>query len=303
MQRLRIATRESPLALAQTEMVKNALLKKYPELSIDIVGMTTEGDRKLDVSLAKMGGKGLFIKELEHALLDHRADCAVHSMKDVPMRLADNLSIAAMLPRNDPRDVFVSNRYRSLQHLPDGAIVGTSSLRRQCLIKVQRPDLRIKLLRGNLQTRLNKLDNHEYDALILAAAGLNRLNLLDRINQYFSTDEFIPAVGQGAIGIECDLDNDAYSFLTTLNDPITFARVTAERMVSKKLNAGCHVPLGAFAEYREHTLLLRAMLGNPINNQLLHAQAEGPIDEAEQIGLHVAKQLIDQGAATILANL
>jgi len=303
LKKLRIATRESQLALAQTHLVKEALLKLYPDLAIEIVGITTEGDKKLDVSLTKIGGKGLFVKELEQAMHEGKADCAVHSVKDMPMALAYNFRFAAALTREDPRDAFISNDFNSIKDLPDNAVVGTSSLRRQCLIKAMRPDLQIKLLRGNVITRLRKLDEKEYDAIILAAAGLKRLNLESRIKHYFSTDEFIPAAGQGAIGIECVADENVFSILNKLNDPLTRACITAERAVSRTLNASCQVPLGAFAQYENNRIYLRAMLANPENNHLIFASHEGAIEQAEEIGIQVANSLLKQGASSILDKL
>lgn len=303
MHNLRIASRESKLAMVQTEFVKNKLLHLNANLNIEIVGLTTEGDRKLEVSLAKIGGKGLFIKELEQAIFAEKADCAVHSMKDVPMTLPEGLIIAAILKREDPRDAFVSAKYNDLNELPKGAIVGTSSLRRQCLIKAKRPDLEIKLLRGNVITRLQKMESGEYDAIILAAAGLKRLGLEEKIKKYFSTDEFIPAVGQGAIGVECVAHAEINEIIENLNDAETAICVKAERVISRELNAGCHIPLGAFARCENNKIFLKAMLGNPKTNQLIFAHAEGDIAQAEEIGLQVAQSLLAQGAQEILEQI
>lgn len=297
---LRLVTRESMLAMQQTHLVKQALLQIQPDLNIEIVGLTTEGDKKLEVSLAKIGGKGLFTKELEHAIFEGKGDVAVHSMKDVPMELPIGMTIAAILPREDVRDAFISNHFSSLEQLSIGAKLGTSSLRRQLFIKSVRPDLEVLLLRGNVQTRLRKLDEGQYDAIILAAAGLKRLGLSDRIKQLFSSIDCIPAAGQGAIGLECLENSPWIPLLQQLTDPITQYCVTAERTVARILGASCQVPLGANAQYQEQQLHLRAVLGYPDGHKKFLAQASGQIDQAVQLGKQVAESLLKQGAQELL---
>ncbi|WP_435132243.1 hydroxymethylbilane synthase [Plesiomonas shigelloides] len=301
-QLIRIATRQSPLALWQAEHVRQLLCAKHPDLEVTLVPMVTKGDVILDTPLAKVGGKGLFVKELELALLEQRADIAVHSMKDVPVEFPDGLGLVCICERDDPHDALVSNHYDSLDALPQGAIVGTSSLRRQCQLRAARPDLHIKDLRGNVGTRLSKLDNGEYDAIILAAAGLRRLGLEARIRARLSVQQSLPAVGQGAIGIECRLDDARVrALLAPLNHADTADRVVAERAMNNRLQGGCQVPIGSYAELTGDQLYLRALVGAPDGSRLLQAEIRGPRTEAEQLGSALAEQLLDAGAGSILS--
>ena len=301
---IRIATRKSALALWQAEYVKQKLIDAHPHITIELVPMSTQGDKILDTPLAKIGGKGLFIKELEVAMSEDRADIAVHSMKDVPIALPPGFGLHAICERENPFDAFVSNTFASIEALPEGAIVGTSSLRRQCQLSSARPDLQIRDLRGNVNTRLAKLDKGQYDGIILAAAGLIRLEMQDRIKVYITAESSLPAVGQGAVGIECRNDDaDLIALLAPLNHAPTAYRVKAERALNTKLNGGCQVPIGSFAELQGDQLHLRGMVGSPDGKQLLHAQGSGHINEAEQIGILVAEQLLEQGAGEILSAL
>ncbi|MFL1805301.1 hydroxymethylbilane synthase [Plesiomonas shigelloides] len=301
-QLIRIATRQSPLALWQAEHVRQLLCAQHPDLEVTLVPMVTKGDVILDTPLAKVGGKGLFVKELELALLEQRADIAVHSMKDVPVEFPDGLGLVCICKRDDPHDALVSNHYDSLDALPQGAIVGTSSLRRQCQLRAARPDLHIKDLRGNVGTRLSKLDNGEYDAIILAAAGLRRLGLEARIRARLSVQQSLPAVGQGAIGIECRLDDARVrALLAPLNHADTADRVVAERAMNNRLQGGCQVPIGSYAELTGDQLYLRALVGAPDGSRLLQAEIRGPRTEAEQLGSALAEQLLDAGAGSILS--
>lgn len=304
MKQLVIATRESALALWQAEHVKARLQALYPDLEIQLLGMTTQGDRILDVTLNKIGGKGLFVKELETALAEGRADLAVHSLKDVPMHLPEGFALAAILQREDPRDALVSNHYASLEDLPAGAVVGTSSLRRESQLRARFPHLVVKPLRGNVQTRLRKLDEGEFDAIVLAAAGLKRLGLTDRIRLELSPEQSLPAVGQGALGIEIRADReDVLALLAPLNDAETAACVTAERAMSRALGGSCQVPLGGYAELQGGMLTLRAFVAEPDGSVVYAAQAQAPAAEAEQLGQQLAAQLSEQGAAAIIAQL
>lgn len=299
--KLRIATRESPMAMCQTEMVRDQLLALYPTLTIDIISMKTEGDKKLDESLAKIGGKGLFVKELEHALLDNRADFAVHSMKDVPYALPEGLCLAAILKRDDPRDVMVSSSNQTLSALPAGARIGTSSLRRQAQLKRMRADIEPCFVRGNVQTRLRKLNEGQFDALILAAAGLKRLGMEDKITEYFSIEAMLPAVGQGAIGLECrSNDEDVLMVLEKLNHQPTYQRVIAERCVSKALQATCSTPIAAYATIDEDKLTLQAFLSTPDGEESIQAHDVDELSHFKAIGERVAKQLVDQGGKAFL---
>jgi len=301
-----IATRESPLALWQAEYVRAALLQANPDLDVRLLGMTSRGDELLDVPLAKVGGKGLFVKELEAALLDGSADIAVHSMKDVPMAFPTGLGLGVICAREDPSDAFVSNRYRTLDALPAGSVVGTSSLRRECQLRARRPDLHIKFLRGNVNTRLRKLDEDEYDAIILASAGLIRLGLAQRIAQRMDPDDSLPAGGQGAVGIELrSTDAAVRSLLQPLHHEPTARRVTAERALNRRLDGGCQVPIACYAEFvgGGEQLLLRGLVGKPDGSQILRAQAMAPAAQAEQLGIAVAEDLLSQGAAAILAEI
>lgn len=296
-----IATRESPLAMAQALAVKFQLQHLYPTLVIELLGITTQADRMLETSLIAMGGKGVFVKELEEALLAQEADIAVHSMKDVPMELPPGLVLPVMMAREDARDAFVANHYASLQDLPEGAILGTSSLRRQTQIAAMRPDLILKSLRGNINTRLNKLDAGEYDALLLAAAGLKRLQLDSRINQYFSPSEILPAAGQGALGIECRVNDEAIiALIKPLNDILTLDTVSAERAMCRQLGGGCKVPVAAYATITNDQLYLRGLVANQDGSVVLQASHTAHRLQAHATGLAVAADLLQQGAATIL---
>ncbi|MEI7383531.1 hydroxymethylbilane synthase [Pectobacterium versatile] len=298
---IRIATRQSPLALWQAQYVQQCLNHLYPDLHVELVPMVTRGDIILDTPLAKVGGKGLFVKELELALLEGRADIAVHSMKDVPVEFPDGLGLTTICERDDPRDAFVSNHYDSLEQLPEGSCVGTSSLRRQCQLRARRPDLVIRDLRGNVGTRLSKLDNGEYDAIILAVAGLKRLGLEERIRCPLSPEESLPAVGQGAIGIECRLDDEhVRQLLAPLNHPATAARVLAERAMNVRLEGGCQVPIGSYAELEGDTLWLRALVGAPDGSQMIVGERKGSVSDAEQLGIALAEELLAKGASAIL---
>ena len=304
--KLIIATRESPLALWQAEFVRSALIEAHADIDVQLLGITSRGDQLLDVPLAKVGGKGLFVKELEEALLNGSADIAVHSMKDVPMEFPDGLGLGIICAREDPSDAFVSNRYQTLQALPAGSVVGTSSLRRECQLRSQRPDLEIKFLRGNVNTRLRKLDEEEYDAIILASAGLIRLGFESRIAQRIALDDSLPAGGQGAVGIELRSEDwEVLELLQPLHDESTAQRVTAERAMNRRLEGGCQVPIAGFAEHLAEGggLMLRGLVGRPDGSEILRAQAQAPCEQAEQLGVSVAEDLLAQGAAEILAEI
>ncbi|HDZ9266327.1 TPA: hydroxymethylbilane synthase [Vibrio cholerae] len=301
---IRIATRQSPLALWQANYVKDALMAAHPGLQVELVTMVTRGDVILDTPLAKVGGKGLFVKELEIAMLEGRADLAVHSMKDVPVDFPDGLGLVTICEREDPRDAFVSNTYAKIEDLPSGAIVGTCSLRRQCQLKAARPDLVIKELRGNVGTRLSKLDAGEYDAIILAAAGLKRLELESRIRSFIEPEQSLPAVGQGAVGIECRVnDQRVRALLTPLNHADTADRVRCERAMNLTLQGGCQVPIGSYALLEGDTIWLRALVGEPDGSQIVRGEIRGPRTQAEQLGITLAEQLLSQGAKEILERL
>jgi hydroxymethylbilane synthase len=299
-----IASRESELALWQAKHIQARLQTLYPHLQVDILGMTTTGDQILNSPLSKVGGKGLFVKELEQALSDGRADLAVHSMKDVPMNLPNGFKIAAISEREDARDAFVSNQYTSLAELPEGSVVGTSSLRRQSQLQGRFPHLQIQSLRGNLQTRLRKLDEGQYSAIILAAAGLIRLGLGARIREFISTEESIPAVGQGALGIEIRDDReDMQSLLAPLNHAETAFCINAERGMSRALAGSCTVPLGAYARIDDHQLSITGFVASIDGRDILKASVSGNPEQSEQLGSVLAQKLIDQGAQKILAAL
>ena len=299
---IRIATRKSALALWQAEFVKASLEQAHPGLSVSLVPMVSRGDKLLDAPLAKIGGKGLFVKELETALLENEADIAVHSMKDVPMDFPAGLGLYCICEREDPRDAFVSNTFASLDELPAGAVVGTSSLRRQAQLLALRPDLKIHFLRGNVNTRLAKLDAGEYDAIILAAAGLIRLGFAARIRASISVEASLPAGGQGAVGIECrSADLAIHALLAPLHHRETALRVTAERALNKHLNGGCQVPIACYALLEGEQLWLRGLVGQPDGSQLLRAEARAASADAEALGVQVAEALLAQGAADILA--
>ncbi len=300
---LRIATRKSQLALWQAEYVRSMLHLHHPELNVELVKMSTQGDKILDTPLAKVGGKGLFVKELERSLLDEETDIAVHSMKDVPVELPDNLHLAVICLREDPRDAFVSNNYDSLEALPEGARLGTSSLRRQCQLAALRPDLTIIDLRGNVNTRLQKLDNGEYDAIILAAAGLKRLEFEDRISAFLATDVCLPAIGQGAVGIECRRDSWVNELLAPLNDPDTALRVAAERAMNLRLQGGCQVPIAGYAELSHGVILLRGLVGRVDGSDIIRGEIAGPPTDARHLGEVLADDLLSRGAREILAEL
>lgn len=298
---IRIATRKSALALWQAEFVKAKLQHFHPLLQVELVPMSTQGDKILDTPLAKIGGKGLFVKELETAILEGRADIAVHSMKDVPVEFPEGLQLQTICEREDPRDAFVSNNFASLDELPAGAVVGTSSLRRQCQLKAKRPDLQIRDLRGNVNTRLAKLDAGEYDAIILAAAGLIRLGFADRIRTHLPVEQSLPANGQGAVGIECRSNDSAiHALLAPLEHLPTRQAVLAERAMNRRLQGGCQVPIGAFAVHQGDQLWLRGLVGSLDGQQILHAEVTGSASDAEALGLQLAEQLLQQGAAAIL---
>lgn len=298
---IRIATRKSALALWQAEYVKARLEQLHPGLSVSLVPMVSRGDKLLDSPLAKIGGKGLFVKELETALLADEADLAVHSMKDVPMQFPEGLGLYVICEREDPRDAFVSNTYESIDALPQGSVVGTSSLRRQAQIMARRPDLQIRFLRGNVNTRLAKLDAGEYDAIILAAAGLKRLGFDARIRSCIPPELSLPAGGQGAVGIECRSDDtELHALLAPLNDLDSALRVRAERALNNHLNGGCQVPIACYAERANGELWLRGLVGDPDGQRLLTAEARGPEAEPEQLGVAVAEDLLSQGAQAIL---
>jgi hydroxymethylbilane synthase len=301
---VRIATRKSPLALWQAEHVAASLRRLYPELAVEIVGMATRGDKILDAPLAKVGGKGLFVKELEQGMLECRADIAVHSMKDVPVEFPAGLHLPVIMEREDPRDAFVSNRFSDLAELPQGACVGTSSLRRQCQLAERRPDLVIEPLRGNVNTRLAKLDAGEFDAVILAAAGLVRLGFGERIRGRLSPEESLPAIGQGAIGIECRSDDERVNALIApLQHAATADRVTAERAVNHRLMGGCQVPVAGHALLEGDGIFLRALAGTPDGKRVLRAERRGPRWSAEALGTALAEELLGQGAGEILESL
>lgn len=301
---LRIATRKSPLALWQANYVSDLLKKHHPELKIELVTMTTQGDKILDTPLAKVGGKGLFVKELETGMLEGKADIAVHSMKDVPVEFPTGLHLAVICEREDPRDAFVSNNFKSLKELPQGARLGTSSLRRQSQIAAIRPDLKIIDLRGNVNTRLKKLDNGEYDAIILAAAGLKRLEFDDRITQFIGTDICLPAIGQGAVGIECRTDDArVLNLIAPLNDNKTQIRVLAERAMNQRLQGGCQVPIAGYAEYDRGIVLLRGLVAQVDGKQIIRGEIAGPPENAEELGNVLAEDLLSRGADKILNEL
>jgi hydroxymethylbilane synthase len=298
---IRIATRKSALALWQAEYVKARLEAAHPGLTVTLVPMVSRGDKLLDAPLAKIGGKGLFVKELETALLEDEADIAVHSMKDVPMDFPAGLGLYCICEREDPRDAFVSNTYASLDALPAGSVVGTSSLRRQAQLLARRPDLKIQFLRGNVNTRLAKLDAGEYDAIILAAAGLIRLGFEARIRSSLSAEDSLPAGGQGAVGIECrTADSDLHALLAPLHHPETALRVTAERALNKHLNGGCQVPIACYALLEGDQLWLRGLVGQPDGGLLLRAEERAASSDAEALGVRVAEALLAQGADAIL---
>ena len=301
---VRIATRKSALALWQAEFVKAELERFHADVRVELVPMSTQGDIILDTPLAKIGGKGLFVKELEQAMLDGRADIAVHSMKDVPVEFPEGLELYTICEREDPRDAFVSNNFANLNELPQGAIVGTSSLRRQCQIKALRPDLDIRDLRGNVNTRLGKLDDGQYDAIILAAAGLIRLKMESRIADYIEPEVSLPANGQGAVGIECRIDDEVTKvLLAPLEHTQTRIRVNAERSMNRYLEGGCQVPIGAYALVDGEQVHLRGLVGAVDGSEILRDEVTGHVNDAEELGIELAKKLLAQGADKILAEV
>ncbi|HDZ07768.1 hydroxymethylbilane synthase [Pseudohongiella sp.] len=301
---IRIATRRSPLALWQAEFVRDALMAKNPGLRVELVTISTRGDKILDTPLAKIGGKALFVKELETAMLSGEADIAVHSMKDVPMEFPPGLFLPVICERGDPRDAFVSNFYGSIDELPQGARVGTASLRRQCQLLSMRPDLHIGSLRGNVGTRLGKLDSGEFDAIVLAAAGLLRLKLDQRIAQFIAPEVSLPAGGQGAVGIECREDAaELIAMLQDMHHQDTADRVIAERALNRRLQGGCQVPIACYAELDGDNLHLRGLVGDVDGSRILRAERSGHRSDAEAMGIAAAEDLLAQGADEILASL
>ena len=303
MKTIRIATRESALALWQANHVKKLLEEAHDDVTCEIVGMTTEGDRNKVSPLSQMGGKGVFVKELETALLDGSVDIAVHSMKDVPGELPQGLEIAAMVERADPRDAFVSNNYSTLSELPDGAKVGSSSLRRVLQLKAAFPRLEFQELRGNVDTRLRKLDEGQYDAIILAVAGLQRLGLSDRVADAIHTQTSIPAAGQGAVGIECRADDESTkSLLAAINHTTTWQCVSAERQVTLMLGATCNLPIAVFAEISGNTLQLDGYVSDTKGSQVIRDHQEGAVDDANVLAKMLGQNLLDQGAAALIES-
>lgn len=298
---LRIATRDSLLALWQAEYVQQALQNEHPELTVELIKIKTKGDKILDTPLAKIGGKGLFVKELEVAMLNNEADIAVHSMKDVPMEFPEGLGLSVICEGEDPRDAFVSNKFNNIDELPQGAVVGTSSLRRQCQLLSLRPDLQIKSLRGNVQTRLRKLDEGQFDAIILACAGLIRLKLTDRIKQSVPPETILPAVGQGAVGIECRTDDaETKALLACLGNEETSIRLRAERAFNTKLNGGCQVPIAGYATFENNQLRLRGLVTSLDGKDRYYTEQKGATEDAHQLGVNAAQDLLDAGAKVVL---
>ncbi len=301
---LKVATRNSPLALWQAEHVKQLLVKFNPNLNVELVSMTTEGDRLLDASLVAVGGKGLFIKELEQTLLNGVADIAVHSMKDVTIDLPEELAIPVILKREDVRDVFISNNYRQLEDLPDGSILGTSSLRRQSQVKVLCPKVELKELRGNVGTRLRKLDDGQYDAIMLAAAGIIRLGLKGRITQLISESTLLPAVGQGAIGVECRADDTVvHELIAPLNDRETSLCVKTERAFSRRLFGGCQLPIAGQASMKGNNINLIGLVARIDGSEVIKSELNGDVGKCGEIGTVLAERLLEQGADEILKEL
>ena len=302
--RLRIATRKSPLALWQAEHVQARLRALHPGLEVELVTMSTRGDRILDSPLSKIGGKGLFVKELEQGMLEGSADIAVHSMKDVPAEFPEGLVLGAILEREDPRDAFVSGQFAAVEELPQGTVVGTSSLRRQCQLRAQRPDLQILDLRGNVGTRLAKLEAGDYAAIILACAGLKRLGLAERITRALSPEEMLPAIAQGVIGIECRADDAATrALIDPLNHTDTRYRTLAERAMNATLSGGCQAPVAGYSELDNGILHLRGLVGRPDGSEMIRGEISGPAGDAEQLGQQLADDLLARGARPILAEL
>jgi hydroxymethylbilane synthase len=302
--RLVIASRESALAMWQAEHIRDRLRALYPQTEVSILGMTTQGDQILDVTLSKIGGKGLFVKELEQGMLEGHADIAVHSMKDVPVDFPQGLGIGAILEREDPRDAFVSNRFGSVDELPRGARVGTSSLRRQCQLRAWRPDLELLDLRGNVNTRLGKLDQGDYDAIVLACAGLKRLGMAARITRALTQEELLPAIGQGVIGIECRLEDETVrQLIQPLNHASTQLRIQAERAFNATLAGGCQAPVAGFSLLNNDLIELRGLVGRPDGSEIVCGQISGPAQDAVTLGRELAEELLARGARPILEAL
>ncbi len=301
---IRIATRKSQLALWQAEHVRARLQQLHPGLQVELETFTTQGDRILDAPLAKIGGKGLFVKELEQSMLRGDSDIAVHSMKDVPVILPDGLQITTVLARENPHDAFVSNSYTRLDDLPEGSHVGTSSLRRRCQLAESRPDLKISDLRGNVNTRLAKLDDGQYDAIILACAGLIRLDMADRIREAMPATVSLPAIGQGTIGIECRADDsEIHELLAPLHDTETAWCVEAERAMNSRLEGGCQVPIGGHAIIEQGVLVLRGLVGKPDGSEIINAVISGRPEDAAELGTVLADDLLERGAGEILREV
>lgn len=301
---VRIATRNSPLAMWQAEFVKSRLLELHQNIEVELIGMKTQGDIILDTPLAKVGGKGLFVKELEQGMLDGRADIAVHSMKDVPVEFPEGLHLPVICQREDPHDAFVSNHYQSIDELPHGARLGTSSLRRECQVRTHRPDLEVLPLRGNVNTRLRKLDDGEFDAIILAMAGLKRLGFDDRIRSALTPEQSLPAIGQGALGIETRVDDEEMNALIApLHCDQTAIVLRAERALNKRLSGGCQVPIAGYAMLDEDNVWLRGLVGQPDGTNTVMAEVRGKAADAEKLGIQVAEMLLAKGADKILADV
>lgn len=302
--RLVIATRESPLAMWQAEHVQALLQKQHPECVVELLGMTTRGDQILDKTLSKIGGKGLFVKELEVAMMEGAAHLAVHSLKDVPMVLPEEFVLAAVSEREDPRDAFVSPKYASLDEMPAGSVVGTASLRRELMVRARYPHLTVKPIRGNVGTRLKKLDSGEYDALVMAAAGLKRLKLQERIRTVISDEVSLPSPGQGALGIECCAGDEAtITAVQFLNDPKTAACTAAERTVSRLLGGSCQVPLAAYATIEGEEMRLRALIGDHTTGEMVTTELRGPWTTGIEMAQQAVQNLMDQGAQTYLDKI
>lgn len=299
-----IATRESPLALWQAEHVQALLRERYPEKKVELLGMTTQGDQILDKTLSKIGGKGLFVKELEIAMQKKLAHLAVHSLKDVPMELPEGFVLATVSQREDPRDAFVSNRYESLESMPAGSVVGTASLRRELMLRSRFPHLKVKPVRGNVGTRLKKLDSGEYDALVMASAGFKRLGLKDRIREIISDDVSLPSPGQGALGIEClQSDLDTQQAVAFINDEKTRACCLAERAVSRALGGSCQVPLAAYATIEDSVMRLRALVGDHTTGESVSTEVRGDWQTYEQLAQKAVEDLLKQGARSYIEKL
>lgn len=301
---VRIATRRSPLAIWQAEFVRDEMLKFHPDLQIELVRIKTRGDKILDTPLAKVGGKGLFVKELENSILNGEADIAVHSMKDVPVAFPPGLHLPVICERHDPYDAFVSNHYDSVNDLPEGARVGTSSLRRECQLRYHRPDLEILPLRGNVNTRLAKLDAGDFDAIVLAKSGLERLEFYDRIRSAMPAEQSLPAIGQGALGIETRVeDTEMNALIAPLNCELTSITVKAERALNRRLQGGCQVPIGGYAILNQDDIWLRGLVGRPDGTEMLYEEIRGKAVDAEKLGTQLGETLLGRGADKILADV